>query len=232
MPIYYAVYTFISEPETYWWPLNREVPIQFADSLTWAVMIGYTLPTILMYIPWKDPNTIQNFSSLWQISPVLVPLICTMLGRFYAKNNKVERGSPMAAETFADLAPLKRLYTITGILGLLLHVYCLSKIISSPDMTLASVFWPDFSTGPKAFGEGLRLIFLTDLWGFYAATYCWLCMAVWDMKRVGRTAVNVKKASALICLGSLIVGPGATMSAVWYWRETKLAKTGFSKALT
>ncbi|KIW73680.1 hypothetical protein PV04_01778 [Phialophora macrospora] len=33
MPLYYACYTYVSEPETYWWPLNRPVPIQFAMSL-------------------------------------------------------------------------------------------------------------------------------------------------------------------------------------------------------
>ncbi|OBT85982.1 hypothetical protein VE02_06383 [Pseudogymnoascus sp. 03VT05] len=27
MPLYYAVYSFVSAPESYWWPLSREVPI-------------------------------------------------------------------------------------------------------------------------------------------------------------------------------------------------------------
>lgn len=228
MPIYYAVYTFISEPETYWWPLNREVRIQFADSLLWANLIGYIIPTTLMFVPWKDPFTIQNVEAFWQISPMLVPLICSTLGHFYAKRNNLKQTQRKAKQTFPDLAPLKRLYMITGTLGLLLHVYCLGKIASSSKITFKSVFWPDFSTQAKPFGEGLRQVFLADFWGFYAATYGWLCMAIWDLKRMGRTRVNIRKVSALIALSSFVIGPGATMSVVWYWREITLSKTTFT----
>ncbi|KAF7549510.1 hypothetical protein G7Z17_g6330 [Cylindrodendrum hubeiense] len=231
MPIYYAVYTFISEPETYWWPLNREVQIQHAASLIWAVIIGYTLPTILMFVPWKDPYTIQNFESLWQLSPMFVPLICSVLGYFYVRRNGVNQNPRIAKQAFPDVTHLKSLYAITGTLGLVLHVYCLAKILSSSDMSLTSVFWPDFSAQPKELGEGLRSLFMADFWGFYVATYVWLCMAVWDIKRMGRTTVEVHKTSVLIFLGSFIIGPGATMSAVWYWREVALAKTCFTKGL-
>jgi hypothetical protein len=101
------------------------------------------------------------------------------------------------------------------------------KISASDDISWTSVFWPDFSPQSKPLGEGLRSIFLADFWGFHTATYVWLCMAVWDIKRVGRTVTDVAKASILIAAGNLVVGPGATMSAVWYWRENALAKQIF-----
>jgi hypothetical protein len=231
MPIYYAAYTYISEPETYWWPLNREVPVQYASSLMWAVLIGYALPTVLMYMPWKDPSTIQNFESLWQPSPMFIPLICGVLGYLYVKRYKIVQIPRRASEAFPDVPHLKRLYFVTGVLGAVLHVYSLSKILSSPDLSLASVFWPDFSAQPKDLTEGLKSLFLADFWGFQVASYAWLCMAVWDVKRMGRTTVGIGSASALIALGSLIIGPGATMSAVWYWRELALAKVTFARGL-
>jgi hypothetical protein len=231
MPIYYAAYTYVSEPETYWWPLNREVPIQFAASLTWAITIGYALPTVLMFLPWKDPYTLQNFEALWQASPMLVPLICGILAYFYKKRNNIVPVARKAKQVFPDVQHLKTLYVFTGALGLVLHVYCLAKILASSDMSMASVFWPDFAAQPKALGEGLRAIFLADFWGFHVATYAWLCMAAWDLKRMGRTAVDVGKSSALIALSCLVVGPGATMSAVWYWREGALAETCFARGL-
>ncbi|KAH7142131.1 FAD-binding domain-containing protein [Dactylonectria macrodidyma] len=231
MPIYYAVYTYISEPEPYWWPLNREVQIQHAASLMWAIIIGYALPTVLMFVPWKDPHTIQNFESLWQPSPMFVPLICTILGYLYVRKYGVAENMRIAKHDFPDLPYLKNIYVVTGALGLALHLYCLAKIISSPDMSLGSVFWPDFSAHPKALGEGLRSLFMADFWGFYAATYVWLCMAVWDLKRMGRTSADIGKSSALIFLGCFFIGPGATMSAVWHWREGVLAKTCFTRGL-
>lgn len=229
MPIYYAVYTYISEPETYWWPLYREVPIQYAISLTWANIIGYALPTILMFIPWTGSDTVQNFESLWQVSPMLVPLLCSIFGRFYATKQNSVQVQRKAKEECPDIPHLKRLYIVTGILGLALHVYCFTKIISSPTLSLSSVFWLDLTAEPKAFGEGLKQLFLVDFWGFEFATYGWLCMAVWDVKRMGRTTLDIGKSSALLALSSFILGPGATMSAVWYWRENALARTIFTK---
>ncbi|KAH7385692.1 FAD-binding domain-containing protein [Pyrenochaeta sp. MPI-SDFR-AT-0127] len=232
MPIYYAIYTYVSEAEYYWWPLHREVRIQYASTLIWAVVIGYALPTLLMFLPWKDPYTIQNFETLWQPSPMFVPLICSAAGFIYARAFNLTPTPLKAKQTFPDIPHLQRLYITTGILGFLLHVYCLSKIISSPNMSLVSVFWPDFSSQPKVLGEGLRSLFLADFWGFYVATYAWLCMAVYDLKRVGRTDVDVGRSSVLIALGNFVVGPGATMSAVWYWRENALAKTCFTHSLS
>ncbi|KAJ3545706.1 hypothetical protein NM208_g2391 [Fusarium decemcellulare] len=227
MPIYYAVYTYVSEPETYWWPLNREVPLQFAASLKWAVGIGYALPTLLMFLPWSGQSTIQNFEALWQPSPMFVPIICGTLGYAYVRRNKLTDSPKKAATPLPDIAHLEKLYIFTGVLGLLLHVYCVGKIVASPNMSLASVFWPDFTAQPKAFGEGLRNIFLTDFWGFEIATFAWQCMAVWDLNRMGRSVVDVGQATALIAFSSIILGPGATMSSVWYWREHIMAKTRF-----
>jgi hypothetical protein len=48
---------------------------------------------------------------------------------------------------------------------------------------------------------------------------------------MGPTTVDIGAASALIALGSLIIGPGATMSAVWYWGEIAMSKTTFDRGL-
>ena len=231
MPIYYAAYTFFSEAETYWWPLNREVRIQYAASLPIANIVGYAIPTMLMFVPWKDPYTIQNFEALWQVSPMLVPLVCNILGFVYTKKNNLKRVVPKANETFADLSYLKALYIITGTMGFLLHVYCMSKILFSSNLTFSSVFWPDLIASAKPLDEGIKTIFLTDFWGFYIASHVWLCMAAWDLKRMGRTDIDPQNASIFITLASFILGPGATMSAVWYWREDALARTNFVKGL-
>lgn len=228
MPIYYAIYTFISEPETYWWPLNREVRSHVASALLWANLIGYALPTALMFTPWESPYTVQNFESLWQISPMLVPIICNVVARIFEKGSSKADDQKKADKVFPDLAPLKTLYLVVGALGFLHHVYCLSKISSSPDISFASVFWPDFSPTAKTFGEGLRAIFLADFYGFFIATFGWLCMAVYDLKRMGRTRVELGQASALILAGQFTIGPGATMALVWYWRETNMSKTIFA----
>lgn len=194
-------------------------------------MIGYVLPTILMFIPWKDPNLVQNFEALWHFSPMFVPILCSLFGYLYVKRQNLVSVSREAKEPFPDVPHLQTLYIVTGALGLALHVYCVTIILTTPDIGLVSIFWPDFSPQPKALGEGLRALFMADFWGFEFATYVWLCMVVWDVKRMGRTTVGIGKACALIALGALIIGPGATMSTVWYCRESALAKTSFAHGL-
>ncbi len=50
-----------------------------------------------------------------------------------------------------------------------------------------------------------------------------------DAVRVGgsrSTGVGVVKAGVTIMVLSILLGPGAAMSAVWYWVETKLFRVG------
>lgn len=201
--------------------------------MAWAVMIGYTLPTVVLFIPWDDPFTLQNIESFWQMSPMLVPLMCNILARFHSsqRSKAIIQQPRKANEPFPDLAPLKRLYIFTGLLGMLFHVYCVVEVIYDPDLTLSTVFWPDFVTQEKTLGEGVKFMFLIDVWALEVATYIWSCQAVWDLKRVGRTDTDIPKAAALIAVGTVVIGPGATICAVWYWREVRLARTSFAPAM-
>ncbi|KAK4956217.1 hypothetical protein LTR10_005738 [Elasticomyces elasticus] len=231
MPLYYATYSFVSESESYWWALNREVPIQYADTMIWAVVVGYTIPTIVLFLPWNDPFILQNIESFWQISPLLVPLLCTVLAFFHPSQRAGAVQQPRKANgSCQDLDSLKRLYIIAGVGGALFHMYCVGKVIHDPELTLPSVFWPDFSTQEKTLGEGVKFMFLIDVWALELATYIWSCQAVWDLKRVARTDADIPKAMALIAAGTVILGPGAAICAVWYWRETRLAQTSFLTA--
>ncbi|KAI9745064.1 MAG: hypothetical protein M1818_001342 [Claussenomyces sp. TS43310] len=228
MPLYYIAYTWVSDSEPYWWPLKRLVPAYYAKSLLPAIGIGYVLPTVLMFMPWKDPATIQNFEALWQPSPMFVPLLTVIFALIYSwRNPQKDHLTPLASDEPEDLPYLKRIYIVTGILGVMLHLGVMIQLLTStdPEHTLSSVFVPDFRAEAKTLGEGLRSLFMADFWGFYVASYVWCCSAVWDLKRVGRTNVHTGKASAGILLANFILGPGATMSGLWYWRETAMART-------
>ncbi|KAH6977419.1 hypothetical protein BKA56DRAFT_674234 [Ilyonectria sp. MPI-CAGE-AT-0026] len=228
MPIYYAVYTWISDVESYWSPLKRFVPIEYAKTLLAANFLGYILPTILMFIPWSNPYTIQNFEALWQVSPMLVPLFAMIFGTIYAwqnpKPSEEKLTPPSKGEPF-DLVSLKLIYVVTGACGVFLHWGIMIKLLTSidPGLTFGSVFLPDWSATAKPLGEGIKNLFLADFWGYYLASYVWCASAVWDLNRVGQTDVDITTASVAILAGHFIIGPGAAMSAVWYYREDAMA---------
>lgn len=228
MPLYYIAYTLSSDTEPYWWPLRREVPARYVVSILPAILVGYVLPTILMFAPWTNPLTIQNFTALYQISPMLLPVLIFVFAFFYNRIHPLKnQQTPNAADVPRDFPNLKAIYLVTFILGVVLHATIMFSLLTSsnPELSLCSVFIPDFTAQTKALGEGLRDLFLADFWAFFFASYVFCCQAVWDIKRVGRTTVDIGKASALILLANFVVGPGAAMVGCWYWRELAMART-------
>ncbi|CZR61768.1 related to hydroxylase [Phialocephala subalpina] len=217
MPIFYITYALSSDTEPYWWPLSREVLACYVKSLLPAILAGYVPPTIFMFSPWKGLTTVQNFTALWQASPIFVPVLTS---------------TPNAADVPRDFPTLKVIYLVTFILGVVLHATVVFRLLTSSnaELSLRSVFVSDFSSQQKMLREGLRNLFLADFWAFNVASHGFCRQAVWDIKRVGRTTVDVGRASAVILLANFVVGPGAAMVGCWYWRELAMARTSIISA--
>ncbi|KAM0187494.1 hypothetical protein ACHAPI_011129 [Fusarium lateritium] len=232
MPLYYAAYTWMSDAEVYWWPLQRIVPIHQAKSLLSSSVIGYVLPTILMFVPWKSDITAQYWETFWQPSPLFVPILTTVFGTLCRWMNPIkpaDKLSPLAKDEPTDVGYLKQVYVAMGILGLLLHWYVAVNILSDERLSFAGVFVPDMTTSPMPLYQTFHNVFLFDFWGFFAASYVWCVSAVWDLKRVGRTSANPGHSALVIAAANLLLGPGAAMCAVWYWRENRMAISMFTE---
>ena len=228
MPLYFAIYTALSNKDTYWWPLSREVPLHYAQSILPAVIFGYVVPTLGMFWKWSNPLVAQGFTAFWQPSPAYVQVLIVLLAYSYQYIRPVAAHQYRKAHAeLPDMRYLKQVYAITFFLGLILHVAVVFGLLltSDPHLSLSSVFKPDWSAVEQTPGEGLRNLWLADFYGFFLASTIWTISAVWDIKRVGRTTVNVYNAAAGILLANILVGPGATMSGVWYWREIAMAVT-------
>lgn len=232
MPLYYAVYTWISDAEHYWWPLQRAVPIHQAKGLLSSSVIGYVLPTIFMFIPWKHDRTAQYWETFWQPSPLFVPILTNVFGAVYLWQNPAkpaDKLTPLAKDEPADVKYLKQVYLFMGVMGLLLHWFVAVSIFNDNQLSLAGVFIPDITSSPMPLYQAFHNIFLFDYWGFFAASYVWCVGAVWDLNRVGRTSVNTVNSALIIAAANLVLGPGAAVCAVWYWREERMAIRLFPK---
>ncbi|PQE09701.1 FAD binding domain-containing protein [Rutstroemia sp. NJR-2017a BBW] len=229
MPFYYVAYTLFSNVESYWWPLSRLVPAHYVRVLLPAILIGYVIPTILAFMPWKDSTTVQNFGALWQFSPMFASLLTFLFSIIHKRVSPPKDSmTPFAAEQPKDLPYLKSIYLFAFLSGVALHFSVMSNILFSgnPELTLRSVFL--FSES-ESLGDGLRNQFAADFWALNIATYGWCVNAVWDIKRVGRTTVDVGKAAIVLLLANVMVGPGAALVGCWYWREMAMARTSVPK---
>lgn len=225
IPYYYIAYTVFSNAEPYWWPLSRLVPARYINVILPSLILGFILPTILMFFPWESASTTQTFMALWQPSPMIACLLTFALSIAYKKINPPANSlTPFAAAQPKDITTLKAIYGLSFFLASLLHFFVISRIISSPALSFSSVFgFSDLQDQPL--GELLRNSFAADFWAFTTASYAWCVNAVWDIKRMGRTTVDVGKAAVVVAIANVLVGPGAAMAGVWYWREMQMAKT-------
>ncbi|KAF7929356.1 uncharacterized protein EAE98_005274 [Botrytis deweyae] len=228
-PIFYTAYTLFSNAEPYWWPLSRLVPAHYMKAILPCLLLCYIIPTLLLILPLPLPLT------LTQIFPLLPPLttLLTFLSSTILKTLiPPPTQTPTASHTPTDIRPLRTLYLSTFILGLLLHLTSLIYIflVPNPLLSLSSIFLPTLSntTLSNIPPSPLHTYFLINFWSFHLATYIMCCNAVWDIKRVGRTTIDVGKAAALLLLANVLVGPGAALVGCWYWREVQMARTSVS----
>ncbi|KAF7906736.1 hypothetical protein EAF00_001015 [Botryotinia globosa] len=226
-PIYYTAYTLFSNAEPYWWPLSRLIPAHYMKAILPCLVLCYILPTLLLILPLTLTLTL-TLSKYFPLLPPLTTLLTFLSSIILKKLSPPPTQTPTASHTPTDISPLRTLYLSTFILGLLLHISSLIYILCSPNplFSLPSIFLPTFSNASPS--PSLHTFFLINFWSFHLATYIWSCNAVWDIKRVGRTTIDVGKAAALLLLANVVVGPGAALVGCWYWREAQMARTSVS----
>ncbi|KAK7894825.1 hypothetical protein LTR67_005564 [Exophiala xenobiotica] len=225
VPLYYLAYLRDSRGSQYWSAESRRVPLAYAKALLPALIIGYLVPTILMFLPYSEENywTTQGTVALWQPSPWFVNAILWACSSFYARSGTEAEES---VSTLADVKYLGSIYSVAFIASAIAHVVTMSVCLFSGDWqhSFGHVFVPDNITHDTPLSDALRMIFQVDFWIISAASLVWAYVAVWDLKRIGKTNVSLIQTAAAILLGSIVVGPAAAVTGVWYWREHIMAK--------
>jgi hypothetical protein len=188
-----------------------------------GIALFFVVPTVAMFVPGQSQDTIQNLIAFWQFTPILanIPLWLVSLS-----------GSPTtasASDRHADVRTLKILYAFVFAVCVVAHWYTLRGISLStdPDVTYGRVFIPSTYTWSRSADWGLLFIFQWDwiIIGLMCIIPSWV--AVCDMQRMKNgeaTLENIFESFLLITAVLAVGGPGATLAAVWFWREGKMAE--------
>lgn len=190
------------------------------------MILGYLLPTILMFIPFRDLGTTQNLIAFWQPSPIYVNVLLILFASIYSRlYPRIRSNSKAHAAAQNDMKDLTYIYYSAFFVGAMVHFIVAATIILSPNLSFSQVFLPS-NLHHWIFSESMRSdIWLPDFWIFTLACLHWCIFSIWDLWRVGRTNVNIYKALMLFMLSSVIVGPGAAVAGCWYWRELVMTYT-------
>ncbi|EXJ92529.1 hypothetical protein A1O3_01081 [Capronia epimyces CBS 606.96] len=225
VPLYYLAYLWDSADSQYWSAESRQVPVSYAKALLPALLLGYLVPTTLMFLPYSDSDlwTTQAMIALWQPSPWFVNAILWILSTFYGSMDSQTAGQE---SSLRDMKYLDSTYMVVFLVSVISHfgtvLVCL--LSDDPQHSFSHAFVPHVRHVEPNLTEGLHAIFQYDFWIIFAASLLWIWLAVWDLKRVGKTNASLSRAALLILFGTIAVGPAATIVGVWYWREHVMAK--------
>ncbi|KAJ6007764.1 hypothetical protein N7540_011740 [Penicillium herquei] len=223
-PLYFATSLFVSRNKTFLIETGRTV--QVAQFILPALMMGYLIPTILLFLTWGDSDTPQVVIALWQPAPLVVSILTTVLSmasRMMFPSVTQKDDSPV--DTESDLPHLRTLYQVTGTIAACAHTGLMLAGALSSEISLTRLLFPTDSFAPvKTLSEGVFVFFQNDLLLMTASCFLWCLASLWDLHRSGLPSFDMRVCFLGLIAAYVIVGPGATVAAVWFWREEAMSR--------
>ncbi|WYZ44688.1 hypothetical protein EsH8_VIII_000004 [Colletotrichum jinshuiense] len=223
-PIYFLVSLYTTRRGVYSRPTGRPIPSSVAKALPVSLVLGYVLPTILMFLQYGDSVVQQNAIAFWQPSPVYVSVLTWVLS---GALGYISRTKSLDWEIFEnrDLASLRIGYALCFFAAATLHAAALAYSRLSPSVSLFKAFLDLPTVASMSLGNDLAGFWKYDMLLCFAAVAVWCLYSVYELRRLGyvttRAAIG---AAALTLTGHVLVGPGATYAALWAWREEVIAR--------
>lgn len=226
IPLYYLAYTRVSARKDFWSPASRQIPASYAKALLPSLVIGYLLPTILIYLPFADSDLslTQGLIALWQLSPLIVNMLLFVISAVYGINERSnsKNDDDVSKPLNDDIKYLDRVYLTCFIVSAVAHIgtilVCLLSTHPQHSFMHALVLRPTSNQMP--WGECIHYIFQIDYWVIFAAALGASYLTLWDLKTMGgKTDFSLLRAAVGMVLSVICVGPAATVAGVWYIRE-------------
>ncbi|RYO99222.1 hypothetical protein DL764_006881 [Monosporascus ibericus] len=225
-PLWLVAYTLTSARKAYFLE-GRDVPSSRAKALVPAIVLGYIIPTLAMYVPYADTATTQYVIAFWQFAPIVVNPLVFLFSALLPSSPPASPRMPAPGSESGDMKYLRRLYRVLFVTAALDHIATTGAILTStsPQLGLCHVFLPSRERRMLGSGQAMHWVFQWDLYGIFGSVLVWCLHEVCDLRRllgVGDVVAPVP-ALALVCAGAVALGPGAALAAMLYWREEKLA---------
>lgn len=181
------------------------------------------MPTILLFFPFQSPENKQTIIAAWQPAPVFV----SCFTYFFAKSVDVSKklSGCKKRSTANDIFHLRALYQTTGAIAACIHLSVIIGCLISNDISLIRLFVPkDSFAQVETLADGVFCFFQNDFLLVVAASFLWSLVTVGDLYRTGLTHLDWKCGFCYLVAGFVVIGPGATAAALWFWREGVLSR--------
>ncbi|KAG9231787.1 hypothetical protein BJ875DRAFT_105864 [Amylocarpus encephaloides] len=217
VPLYCFLHYLQCPLENYHAMDNRLTQISQVKTIIPAIVIGFVLPSILMMaVPGIEKRQWIN-GVVWQPFPLYTAILQRIFGFFVKDMTKMARVS----NQLADLTYLRLAYAFAITLSFGVNVFAR---MASP-VSLSQFFFGGLGN-PNAlvtFTEGTVKYFRYDQLLLSIAITIWVMLSFWDLKKAGKVKMHWLAIVLTYCILVVVGGPGATMVAMFAWREEALA---------
>lgn len=87
------------------------------------------------------------------------------------------------------------------------------------------IFVPGDSFGRvETLAGGVFVFFQNDFLLVTAASFIWSLVNIADLHRAGLSRVDWKAGLGYLMAGFVLIGPGASAAALWFWREDVMSR--------
>ncbi|KAH9210150.1 hypothetical protein DL95DRAFT_393691 [Leptodontidium sp. 2 PMI_412] len=230
IPLWYVLFFRNSAKESNWLPASRLLDTSYAKALLPALILGYLVPTLAMYIPFPDPGLRihQALIAFWQPCPLYVNALLSIISKAIGK----EEPAPKINKSQTNLKYLHRVYitgfAVSATVHILTMVLCISAKV--PQVSFVHAFLRVPLEDRLTMTGCLHYIFQVDGLLIYVAALAAAWGVMWDLKHLGKEDVSTGEIAFQMIVTTILFGPASTVSGVWLLREHMMADKGMKKA--
>lgn len=223
-PVWFFLHYVQSPPQIFLPRDWRMVNVAVSKAAMAAVLIGMTIPTLLMYLL-SDYRQRLVVNVAWQAFPITTYVLLYLFRKF-AVQDTTQRDA--AQNIGADLPYIRLSITLAASISAM----CFNWVRWRSAGQFSDIFVPQWSqVGAALFWQsldlnlvnGMRLFFQIDELSLVASAVFWSALLIHDLKKESMTNISWLKAVLIGTIGICLVGPGATFATFWLWREEILA---------
>ncbi|KAH7304847.1 hypothetical protein BKA65DRAFT_544088 [Rhexocercosporidium sp. MPI-PUGE-AT-0058] len=230
IPLWYVLFFRNSAKESTWSPASRLLDTSYAKALLPALVLGYLLPTLAIYIPFPDPGLKihQALIAFWQPCPIYVNALLVIISKAIGN----EQASPNINKSQTNLKHLHRVYITAFAVCATVHIVTMVLCISAkvPQISFVHAFLRVPLEDRFTMAGCLHYIFQVDGLIIFAAALASAWGAMWDLKHLGKADLSTGEIAFQMTVTTVLFGPAATVAGVWLLREHMLADKSTKKA--
>lgn len=223
-PLYYYLSYVFTPASKFLVPENRTTNTAYTRGILFSVALFFYLPHLGSFLH-PSLTARHAFNWAWQLFPFFVSL-AQMIIMYLPLSSSSGTSEPKAGGSVhinnaTDLRIIRTTIFPLALLSVSIWIYTL---ITSP-FPLSTLFIPT-SQVTNTFLPVMRRFFQVDQVSSFGASLVWLVYMFGDLKTQEVVRQSWVTLFAVVALSLVVVGPGATFTLGWWWREEVLAGVG------